>query len=181
MMESEDGRFNSSDHDARKVTNVINQYFKLGWRIIPLHGKKPFIEGWQNLRLALEEFQANYREGDNVGVITGWLKEGGLALIALDVDELFETSLNEAKGDVSLLRSWLEQILASGKIAVVGDGPNYIRCRCPLPTHGSQDLHPSFAINKAKFYAVCLKEGIVLKPNRRSDFGQPVSTLEITS
>jgi energy-coupling factor transporter ATP-binding protein EcfA2 len=67
--------------------NVLGEYFRLGWRVIPLKGKRPFIEGWQNLKLTPEEFKANYREGDNVGVITGWLKQGELALIALDVDE----------------------------------------------------------------------------------------------
>jgi hypothetical protein len=67
--------------------NVLGEYFRLGWRIIPLKGKRPFIEDWQNLRLTPEEFKANFREGDNVGVITGWLKPNELALIALDVDE----------------------------------------------------------------------------------------------
>jgi hypothetical protein len=67
--------------------DVLGEYFRLRWRVIPLKGKRPFIEGWQNLKLTPEEFKANFREGDNVGVITGWLKEGELALVALDVDE----------------------------------------------------------------------------------------------
>jgi len=67
---------------------MINDYFRLGWRVIPLKGKRPFIQGWQNLRYCNpEEFNSNYRECDNVGVITGWLRGGDLALVALDVDE----------------------------------------------------------------------------------------------
>jgi len=67
--------------------SLIKRYFDLGWRITPLEGKKPFLQGWQNSRLTFREFAEAYRPGNNVGVITGWLKPGELALIALDVDE----------------------------------------------------------------------------------------------
>ena len=58
----------------------------------------------------------------------------------------------------SLLEKWLRQILDSGRLKVAGEGSNYIYCHCPLPTHGTEDKHPSFVIHKAKFYAYCFKE-----------------------
>jgi len=49
------------------------------------------------------------------------------------------------------LAEWLEIILGSGKLEVLGRGPNYYYIRCPFHP---PDRHPSFALNHRKFYAI---------------------------
>ena len=61
-------------------------YFKLGWRAIPIRGKIPYIQNWQLTHLTECEFNAQFRAGDNVGIITGWIKDK-IGLCALDVDQ----------------------------------------------------------------------------------------------
>jgi len=56
------------------------------------------------------------------------------------------------------LEKWLKQILDSGKIRVAGEGVNYFYAHCPF----HDDQHPSFAIHKTKFYAICYTENLVL-------------------
>jgi len=49
----------------------------------------------------------------------------------------------------ALLQKWLEQL--KPRLKVKGEGSQYIYCHCPFHP---PDNHPSFAINKQKFYAV---------------------------
>jgi hypothetical protein len=62
------------------------EYFNLGWRPVPLEGKKPYLPNWEKLSLIKEEFEATIREGDNVGLITGRLNDK-FGLVAIDVDQ----------------------------------------------------------------------------------------------
>ncbi|MEM2189624.1 MAG: bifunctional DNA primase/polymerase, partial [Nitrososphaerota archaeon] len=56
-----------------------------------------------------------------------------------------------AREDEAKLAEWLEIILGSGKLEVLGRGPNYYYIRCPFHP---PDRHPSFALNHRKFYAI---------------------------
>jgi len=56
-----------------------------------------------------------------------------------------------AREDEAKLAEWLEIILGSGKLEVLGRGPNYYYIRCPFHP---PDQHPSFALNHRKFYAI---------------------------
>jgi hypothetical protein len=67
--------------------DILRRYFELGWQAIPLEGKRAFIGGWPNLKFTLEELLRYYARGYNVGVKTGWLEGGGLAVVAIDPDE----------------------------------------------------------------------------------------------
>jgi hypothetical protein len=74
-----------TDEDMKIFADDV--YFKLGWRPIPIKGKKPTMQKWQQAHLTAEEFRANWRSGDNIGIVTGWLGQGKFALMALDVDQ----------------------------------------------------------------------------------------------
>jgi len=103
-MKSEDERFKSSRDGADSnpatakspsaslptplnMSSEVDRYFELGWRPTPIKAKKPYREGWQLERLSKDEFQRMLKPWDNVGIITGWLVEGKLGLIAIDVDQ----------------------------------------------------------------------------------------------
>jgi hypothetical protein len=60
--------------------------------------------------------------------------------------------------NAALLEKWLREILDSGKLKVAGEGANFVYCHCPFHP---PDNHPSFAINKRKFYAVDFHDGKV--------------------
>lgn len=62
--------------------------------------------------------------------------------------------VNEGVSNERLLK-WLEQIKA--KLEIVGEGNNYLYALCPF--HAEE--HPSFAINKSKFYAIDYHDGKV--------------------
>jgi hypothetical protein len=66
------------------------------------------------------------------------------------VEELFETSKLEAKGDMKLLQGWLMKILDKLKPYLAGETPRYYTFHCPFH---APDRNPSFVINKLKFYA----------------------------
>jgi len=68
--------------DNPLVANV--QYgYQLGWSFTPLHGKKPFLDGWSSLpKESMEEAMAWAAQG-NVGLRTGRIS----SVVAIDLDE----------------------------------------------------------------------------------------------
>ncbi|MEM1725500.1 MAG: bifunctional DNA primase/polymerase, partial [Candidatus Bathyarchaeia archaeon] len=70
------------------------------------------------------------------------------------LEELFETTKTIAESRV--LQNWLEKIKA--RLNIAGEGPNYVYCHCPFH---APDRNPSFALHKAKFYAVDYHTGEV--------------------
>jgi len=70
-----------------EIPEILHTYFKLGWRAVPLRGKIPYMQNWQNAHLTEEEFKAQYKPGDNVGLVTGWLIKDKQGLMALDIDQ----------------------------------------------------------------------------------------------
>ncbi|MGB9711505.1 MAG: phage/plasmid primase, P4 family [Thermodesulfovibrio sp.] len=75
--------------DPEKEKEIIDEYFRLGWRVIPLRekGKEPVLPNWTNLNLTQDEFEKHWKYGMNVGIATGWLEEEKIGIVALDVDE----------------------------------------------------------------------------------------------
>ena len=64
------------------VLSIAKKYIDNGFSILPINGKAPRIPQWQNSSLDFEAFQANYTEGDNIGVLTG----NKNCLICIDID-----------------------------------------------------------------------------------------------
>lgn len=91
-------------------------------------------------------------------------------LVVEDVEGLFYQILGveDKRGKANeglpndLLEKWFRQILNSKTLKISGEGSNYLYCRCPLPTHGGPDVHPSFALSKKGFYGYCFKENKIL-------------------
>ena len=70
----------------------------------------------------------------------------------LELCKFFGYDLEPKKEDESdeKLKKWLNAILNSGKMQIVGSGPNFYYVRCPFHP---PDNHPSFVIHRRKYYA----------------------------
>ena len=75
------------------MLEVVRNYLKRGWRIIPVPPgeKAPRIPGWQHLKLTLEDLPQYFSDGQNVGVLLGepsnWLTD-----VDLDCDEALQVA-----------------------------------------------------------------------------------------
>lgn len=73
------------------IHELISKYIELGWKIIPLDGKKPYWTGWNNLEKWIKGIYSNEKTIEelkrnpklNIGVLTGVLS----GIIAVDVDK----------------------------------------------------------------------------------------------
>jgi hypothetical protein len=68
------------------VLETARAYQQRGWCPIPLEGKRPTTQNWQNARYAETELESVFPDGHNVGVISGEAS-GGLVDIDLDCAE----------------------------------------------------------------------------------------------
>lgn len=81
-----------SRHSASHVLECAREYLSRGWRVVPVgfRQKTPLSEGWQNLRLTMEELPAHFGRGRrNLGVLLGEVS-GWLVDVDLDCAEAVE-------------------------------------------------------------------------------------------
>ena len=89
------------NNKIKKLKNLLPRYEKLGFKLIPLEGKKPFWKGWDDLKLWEDgtynnELTLKTIELDsklNVGIVTGEIS----GIIAIDVDQPFILGWNPDK------------------------------------------------------------------------------------
>lgn len=82
---------NDSEVDAKTQFRQIcvraaEQLLRMGYRLVPLKGKDPYEQGWQERRHPLPELTQRILGGDNIGIIFGQDLGDGTRLIALDLD-----------------------------------------------------------------------------------------------
>src|ERR1019366_3488068 len=99
-------------NNTSPVLVAAREYFLKGWAPIPIPlGKKaPRLNGWQNLRLAVDDLVYHFQKACNIGILLGELS-GGLvdvdldALEALAVADVFLPSTDRIHGRLSKPRS----------------------------------------------------------------------------
>jgi hypothetical protein len=60
------------------------EYHRRGFRVTPLAGKTPTLEGWTKRKLTEDELSRHFFEGRNVGIVLG----GDTSLVDVDLDNL---------------------------------------------------------------------------------------------
>ncbi len=70
-------------HQNSTVLEVVQEYVRRGWAVVPLNGKRPVYRNWTGLRLTHEDLPKHFARDENVGVLLGTASGN---LVDVDVD-----------------------------------------------------------------------------------------------